>query len=335
MFNSAIQPLDASSLTGRDVPQGEDAGHSFSLLGSTPLGTAARIPVADLALDLALNEIVQQVRLATTATGATIQLVVDGELVCRAAAGTTAAEISAYLKLRADIVEVCIATGRTQRCDDSETDPRLDSASCRRLGLRSFLVVPVCNLDHNTLGVIEIFSARAHAFSDRDILVLQALSRRVCANIDLVAKIMPTAYGERVSPISTVDRFQPKPRASDSTLRLVPRTKPYFVRARTPLLLLAVAIFCLLAGWMMGRASRPRLSESSDLRPALISAPPSFATASPTVASVPPIKENVTAIPSPERTSSAGTRAPATPTKTFPIRAPRSEFSRSRSRTTA
>jgi putative methionine-R-sulfoxide reductase with GAF domain len=218
MSNSAIEPLDASSLAGRDVPQGEDAGHSFSLLDSTPLGTAARRPVADLALDLALNEIVQQARLATTATGATIRLLVDGKLVCRAAAGTTAAEISAYLKLRAGIVEVCVATGRTQHCDDAETDPRLDSASCRRLGLRSFLVVPVRRLDQDTLGVIEIFSAQARTFSDRDVLALQALSRRVCANIDLVAKIMPTPTA------SGYLRFR---RLIVSSLRLAIRIPPF------------------------------------------------------------------------------------------------------------
>src|SRR2546430_8945880 len=42
---------------------------------------------ADLALDLMLNEIVEQARLATTATGAAIALVRGDEMVCRATTG--------------------------------------------------------------------------------------------------------------------------------------------------------------------------------------------------------------------------------------------------------
>ena len=44
----------------------------------------------DLALDLLLNEIVEQARLATAASGAAIALVKDGEMVCRATTGATA-----------------------------------------------------------------------------------------------------------------------------------------------------------------------------------------------------------------------------------------------------
>src|ERR1700739_1409212 len=44
----------------------------------------------DLALDLVLNEAVEQARKATGATGAAIALVRDGEMVCRAPTGKNA-----------------------------------------------------------------------------------------------------------------------------------------------------------------------------------------------------------------------------------------------------
>src|SRR5260221_7058896 len=47
----------------------------------------------DLALDLVLNEIVEQARLATTATGAAIALLRDDEMVCRATSGASAPDL--------------------------------------------------------------------------------------------------------------------------------------------------------------------------------------------------------------------------------------------------
>jgi hypothetical protein len=261
MANNTMLSLDSFELAGRGVVQGEgsglaqlgeDAGSAFSLLDSTPLGKIARTPLADLALDLALNEIVQQARLATTATGATIRLVRRGELLSRAAAGATAPEIVAYLRLRGGIVDTCLRTGGVQRCDDAENDSRLDASTCRRLGLRSILIFPVRNLEQQTVGVIEVFSARARAFADGDVLALQALSRRVLANIDLAAKIMPAAPSDRVSPRSPGDRVQPEFRASEPVLQLVPRTGGYSVRNRMLLVALAVAAPALLVGWIVG-----------------------------------------------------------------------------------
>jgi hypothetical protein len=47
----------------------------------------------DLALDLILNEVVEQARLATGATGAAVALARDGEMVCRATTGADAPDL--------------------------------------------------------------------------------------------------------------------------------------------------------------------------------------------------------------------------------------------------
>src|SRR5262249_21221046 len=47
----------------------------------------------DLALDLFLNEVVEQARLATGATGAAVALMREGEMVCRATTGEHAPEL--------------------------------------------------------------------------------------------------------------------------------------------------------------------------------------------------------------------------------------------------
>ena len=51
----------------------------------------------DLALDLVLNQIVEQACLATGATGAAIALTRDGEMVCRATTGRNAPDLGVRL----------------------------------------------------------------------------------------------------------------------------------------------------------------------------------------------------------------------------------------------
>src|SRR5215475_110947 len=51
-----------------------------------------------LALDLVLNEVVEQARLATGATGAAVALERDGEMVCRATTGQHAPELGVRIE---------------------------------------------------------------------------------------------------------------------------------------------------------------------------------------------------------------------------------------------
>src|SRR5919197_297010 len=69
-----------------------------------------------------------------------------------------------------------------QRCDDTETDSRVDAASCRLLDIRSMMVLPI--LDGSELvGVFEVFSPRPHAIGDMEVQTLQALCRKIGQNI--------------------------------------------------------------------------------------------------------------------------------------------------------
>ena len=131
----------------------------------------------DLALDLILNQIVEQACLATGATGAAIALTRDGEMVCRATTGRTAPDLGVRLD-NAGFSAECLRVGMLQRCDDTETDPRVDAAACRLLGVRSILVVPLWYWGE-FMGIFEIFSTRPNAFGERDEQTLQALAYRI------------------------------------------------------------------------------------------------------------------------------------------------------------
>lgn len=53
------------------------------------------------------------------------------------------------------------------RCDDSETDARVNAAACRLINARSMIVVPLHHRE-STFGVLKVFSAQPHAFGEQD-----------------------------------------------------------------------------------------------------------------------------------------------------------------------
>src|SRR5271157_2765789 len=97
----------------------------------------------DLALDLVLNELVVRAADATQASAAALALVRGDEMVCRAATGLHAPDLGIPLNTSDGLSGACVRTHTTQLCDDTESDPRVDPALSRRLGIRSILIVPV------------------------------------------------------------------------------------------------------------------------------------------------------------------------------------------------
>src|SRR6266568_3027392 len=73
----------------------------------------------ELALDLVLNEFVEQARQETGATGAAIALRRDGEIICRATTGN-APELGARVEMASGLSGECLSTGKIQQCSDTE-----------------------------------------------------------------------------------------------------------------------------------------------------------------------------------------------------------------------
>ena len=142
---------------------------------------------ADLALEIVLNEVVEQACLATGATGAAIVLQRDGEMVCRACTGATAPELGARFDANSGLSGECIRTRRTQRCDDVLADQRVDIEASARLGVRSVMVMPLLQ-GAELVGVFELFSSLPSAFGERDERTLEALAGRVLNNLMLSSR---------------------------------------------------------------------------------------------------------------------------------------------------
>lgn len=133
-------------------------------------------------LDAALQLIAERARTFTRASGAAIALAEGRAMVCRASSGD-APPVQATLDVTSGFSGYCARTGFLQRCDDAETDSRVDRESCRMLGIRSMIAVPI-RLGDSVIGLLEVFSGQPGAFSDRDGTVLQRLADTVLASLN-------------------------------------------------------------------------------------------------------------------------------------------------------
>jgi TonB family protein len=132
----------------------------------------------DLALDLVLNDIVEQARLATGAAGAAIALERDGEMVCRAATGTDGPELGDRIEMASGLSGACLRTGAIQQCPDTQADPQTNAGA--RAGVRSIVMIPMKE-GERVFGILAAFSGMPNAFGEREVSALQALAARATA----------------------------------------------------------------------------------------------------------------------------------------------------------
>jgi putative methionine-R-sulfoxide reductase with GAF domain len=119
------------------------------------------------------------------ASGAAIALAGKdtGTMICRASAGPSAPPLGATLQVGSGFSGECVSTGKMLRCDDAETDARVDRESCRDLGIRSMLAVPI-RLRERVVGLLEVFSSEPNAFDENDGSVVQRFAETISAAVD-------------------------------------------------------------------------------------------------------------------------------------------------------
>lgn len=121
------------------------------------------------------------------ADGAVVELAEGEDMVYRATAGLLSRHLGLRLKRDNSLSGMCVLTGETLNCEDSELDPRVDREACRKVGLRSMIAMP---LKHKgtTVGVLKAVSAHPRKFTGADVVLLGLLSELVAAAMFFAAK---------------------------------------------------------------------------------------------------------------------------------------------------
>ena len=176
------------SLAQRSQLRLANAAHPASGFRAVSLGDDIEIHPAELDLEPAISAITQRAQHLTGATGAAIALRAGDEIVCRSRAGRTAPDLGVRLQTDNGISAEAVRSGEIMLCHDAERNPRVDLASCRRLGVRSILVSPLRHY-RRTLGVFEVLSSSPGAFDESDVATMQLLSSMMVAAISRISTL--------------------------------------------------------------------------------------------------------------------------------------------------
>jgi len=170
---SVVRHDDVVSLADDvDSPQTPDFSSLLLALEAVRRETLALAPN----LNAALQHIAECAQTFTRASGAAIALFQGNtdEMICRASAGD-APGIGSALHVGSGFSGQCVRTGRLLRCDDSELNLFVDRESCRALGIRSMVAIPIGAVN-SVQGLIEVFSPRPATFTTCDDAVLSRLA---------------------------------------------------------------------------------------------------------------------------------------------------------------
>jgi TonB family protein len=215
-----------------------------------PIPESAR----DVALGLVLNEIAHQARAITNATGSAVLLVRGGVPVCCSSSGVTGREVASYLSQCSGPAGLSWRRGVPRLCHDVEKDSEFDVACCHRLGIRSFILVPVQNKEKDVVAVVQIFSPRPEAFGDREVLALQGLGHRIAEHIEAAERILGS--NARVNGTAKSEITGKKTTGSGFVESVNPSKTMIFSDHWDLFLGILIVLLAILLGWMLGKSER-------------------------------------------------------------------------------
>jgi putative methionine-R-sulfoxide reductase with GAF domain len=182
---SILDPTAAGGPQG--VPLPVAAAKEESVVPASPRfpanGNQSLNEMAQRDLEAALQLLAERAQYITGASGAAIALLEGSEMICRASAGPSAPVLGAEVQVKSGLTGESVRTRQVLRCDDAETDSRVNRESCRALGIRSVMVVPLVS-EEKVIGVFELLADRANAFEERDVTALERLAEMVQTGLE-------------------------------------------------------------------------------------------------------------------------------------------------------
>ena len=186
-MNGSAQPEDrfpppSAENTAVETTAGTEQSIPVGAVGDNSNGSRA---LGETELDSALQLLVERAQYITGATGTALALPQGEEMVCRASAGSSAPAVGARLQVRSGLTGESIARRQLLRCDNAETDPRVNLETCRALGIASIVVLPLLRRSGEVRGLFELFSDHPYAFEERDLIALERMADLTLTALDL------------------------------------------------------------------------------------------------------------------------------------------------------
>ncbi len=149
--------------------------HRLEWLLQGVLEIQALINEPDFEIDRFMQRIVDVAESLTGARGAVVELVDGPEMLYRATSASMAEHVGLRLQRATSLSGLCVEQARVLRCDDTESDPRVDREACRKVGVRSMICVPLMQAGA-AIGVLKVMGREPDAFDSNDQYLLSLLS---------------------------------------------------------------------------------------------------------------------------------------------------------------
>lgn len=133
-------------------------------------------------VDQLTQAVVEMIQLLIGADGAAFGMLEGNEIVYRAASGIASPQLGLRLNPDASFSGSAININQALRCDDAETDERVDRAACREVGLRSMAVAPIRS-ESGAIGMVKVLDRRPNRFTDLDVKTIEILADSLGAAI--------------------------------------------------------------------------------------------------------------------------------------------------------
>lgn len=162
-----------------------------------------------------LAVIAQRAQAFTNASGTAIALAEGSmeEIICRARSGSSAPDVGTALRVEGSFTGLCIQSGKELRCDDTETDTRVDTAATRALGIRSMVVTPIKD-ESKVVGVLLVLAPTAHAFTITHVAVLKTMADQISMLLQKERKAREEGREPESAPRPNQPVTMPKPMAA-------------------------------------------------------------------------------------------------------------------------
>ena len=189
-MNGSAQPEDrfppaSAENMADEINEATDQPPAVGAVGGVGDKSNGSRALEELELDSALQLLVERAQYITGATGTALALPQGEEMVCRASAGSSAPAVGARLQVRSGLTGESISRRQLLRCDNAETDPRVNLETCRALGIASIVVLPLLRRSGEVRGLFELFSDHPYAFEERDLIALERMADLTLTALDL------------------------------------------------------------------------------------------------------------------------------------------------------
>jgi GAF domain-containing protein len=187
----------------------------------------------------------------------------EEEMTCAAVAGCDAPPLGSHLHVGSGFSGECVRSRTLLNCEDAETDTRVDRETCRALGIRSMIAVPVM-LNDNAIGLLEVFSPDPHAFSSNDDTVLARLAKMIAG---AVAKANAPAQQVSAAPLLFGQNIFPSTGSFENEKSIEPLSESFNDRYSKILLIAAAATLLIVLLWLFASHGKNRAGANESQPP--------------------------------------------------------------------